>query len=57
MIQGYYARLDPKAMDLPLLVFVEMPSTKSGEIFEAFRREVLPAVRAGPIWCPGILTT
>jgi Lrp/AsnC family leucine-responsive transcriptional regulator len=42
VIQGYYARLDPKAMDLPLLVFVEIKlSTKSGEIFEAFRREVL----------------
>ena len=24
VIQGYYARLDPKAMDLPLLVFVEI---------------------------------
>ena len=42
VIQGYYARLDPKAMDLPLLVFVEIKlSTKSGDIFEAFRREVL----------------
>ncbi|AVY92728.1 MULTISPECIES: winged helix-turn-helix transcriptional regulator [Microvirgula] len=42
VIEGYAARVNPKALGLPLLVFVEIRlSTKSGEIFEAFRREVV----------------
>ena len=42
VIQGYHARLDPKALGAGLLVFVEIRlASKSGEIFEAFRHEVL----------------
>ncbi|MBB5018404.1 Lrp/AsnC family leucine-responsive transcriptional regulator [Chitinivorax tropicus] len=42
VIMGYYARLNPAAMGASLLVFVELRlSSKSDEIFEAFRREVL----------------
>lgn len=42
VIEGYYARLNPQMMGAALLVFVEIKlSAKSGEIFEAFRREVL----------------
>ena len=52
VIEGYAARVNPKALGLPLLVFVEIRlSTKSGEIFEAFRREVvtLPHVLDCPL--------
>jgi Lrp/AsnC family leucine-responsive transcriptional regulator len=42
VIEGYYARLNPRLLGASLLVFVEIKlSAKSGEIFEAFRREVL----------------
>ncbi|WP_137938219.1 winged helix-turn-helix transcriptional regulator [Chitinivorax sp. B] len=42
VIMGYYARLNPISMGASLLVFVELRlSSKSDEIFEAFRREVL----------------
>ncbi len=42
IIEGYHARIHPQALGLALLVFVEIKlSTKSGEIFEAFRREVI----------------
>ena len=47
VIRGYHARLDPQAMGLGLLVFVEIKlSAKSAAAFDAFRREVrkLPAV-------------
>lgn len=40
-ILGYHARLNPHAFGQALLVFVEIKlSAKSGEIFEAFKREV-----------------
>lgn len=42
VILGYHARLDPKALDLSLLVFVELKlSTKSGAIFSKFKQEIL----------------
>lgn len=42
VIEGYSARVNPKALGLPLLVFVEIKlASKSGDIFEAFRREAL----------------
>ncbi|MDK2124673.1 winged helix-turn-helix transcriptional regulator [Parachitinimonas caeni] len=42
VIEGYYARLNPKALGLGLLVFVELRlSVKSGDLFEAFRRDAL----------------
>ncbi len=42
VILGYYARLDPHALDLGLLVFVELKlSTKSGAIFSKFKQEIL----------------
>jgi Lrp/AsnC family transcriptional regulator, leucine-responsive regulatory protein len=42
VILGYHARLDPQAMGLGLLVFVELKlSTKSGAIFSKFKQEVL----------------
>lgn len=42
VIAGYHARLDPQALGLGLLVFVEIKlSAKSGAIFDDFRREVL----------------
>ena len=42
VISGYYARLNPVALDAPLLMFVQITlSNKSGEVFERFRREVL----------------
>jgi len=47
VILGYTVRLDPHALHLPLLVFVELKlAAKSGSIFEKFRREVenLPGV-------------
>ncbi|WP_024301800.1 winged helix-turn-helix transcriptional regulator [Pseudogulbenkiania sp. MAI-1] len=41
IIEGYYARLNPQAMNSSLLVFVEIKlATKSGDIFDSFRREV-----------------
>jgi len=40
-IEGYYARLNPQMLSASLLVFVEIKlSAKSGDIFDAFRREV-----------------
>lgn len=47
VILGYHARLDPQAIELALLVFVEIKlSAKSGAIFEQFKREIikLPSV-------------
>lgn len=47
IILGYHARLDPQAIELALLVFVEIKlSAKSGAIFEQFKREIikLPSV-------------
>jgi Lrp/AsnC family transcriptional regulator, leucine-responsive regulatory protein len=42
VILGYHARLDPHAMGLGLLVFVELKlSTKSGAIFGKFKQEIL----------------
>jgi Lrp/AsnC family transcriptional regulator, leucine-responsive regulatory protein len=42
VILGYHARLDPQAIDLGLLVFVELKlSAKSGAIFGKFKQEVL----------------
>lgn len=47
VILGYHARLDPHALELSLLVFVEIKlSAKSGVIFEKFKQEIikLPSV-------------
>jgi Lrp/AsnC family transcriptional regulator, leucine-responsive regulatory protein len=42
VILGYHARLDPHALSLGLLVFVELKlSTKSGAIFGKFKQEIL----------------
>ena len=42
VITGYHARLNPQALGLGLLVFVELKlSTKSGAIFSKFKQEVL----------------
>lgn len=42
VISGYYARLNPVALNAPLLMFVQITlSNKSGEVFDQFRREVL----------------
>lgn len=42
VITGYYARVDPAALDAGLLVFVEVSmSSKSDRTFDDFRREVL----------------
>lgn len=42
IITGYHARLNPRALNQSLLVFVEIKlRSKSGNIFEDFRREVL----------------
>ena len=42
VITGYHARIDPQAVGMGLLVFVELTlSSKSGEVFEAVRRELL----------------
>jgi Lrp/AsnC family transcriptional regulator, leucine-responsive regulatory protein len=42
VILGYHARLDPQALDLGLLVFVELKlSAKSGAIFGKFKQEIL----------------
>ena len=41
IISGYHARLNPHAVGQSLLVFVEIKlRSKSGNIFEDFRREV-----------------
>ncbi|TDR82894.1 winged helix-turn-helix transcriptional regulator [Paludibacterium purpuratum] len=41
VIEGYFARLNPHMLSASLLVFVEIKlSAKSGDIFDAFRREV-----------------
>lgn len=41
VITGYYARVDPRALDLRLLVFVELRmSAKSAEIFDAVKAEL-----------------
>ena len=42
VITGYHARVNPPAIGRTLLVFVEITLTsKSGEVFEAVRREML----------------
>ena len=42
VITGYHARLNPQALGLGLLVFVELKlSTKSGAIFSKFKQEIL----------------
>src|SRR3546814_8276915 len=42
VITGYYARVEPTALDAGLLVFVEIPmSRKSDRTFDDFRREIL----------------
>lgn len=42
VILGYHARLDPQALALSLLVFVELKlSSKSGAIFSKFKQEIL----------------
>jgi Lrp/AsnC family leucine-responsive transcriptional regulator len=42
IILGYHARLNPHALSLGLLVFVELKlSTKSGAIFSKFKQEIL----------------
>ena len=42
IIEGYHARLNPHALGQGLLVFVELKlQSKSGNIFEDFRREAL----------------
>lgn len=42
VITGYHARVNPQAIGRTLLVFVEITLTsKSGEVFEAVRREML----------------
>lgn len=41
VIAGYHARVDPRALGLGLLVFVEIKlSAKSGDIFETVKREL-----------------
>ena len=41
IIEGYHASINPHALGASLLVFVEIKlSAKSGDIFDAFRREV-----------------
>lgn len=41
VISGYHARVDPRALALSLLVFVEIKlSAKSGDIFETVKREL-----------------
>lgn len=42
VILGYHAKLNPQALHLSLLVFVELKlSTKSGIIFNKFKQEIL----------------
>ncbi len=41
VITGYHARIDPKAVEKPLLVFVEITlTTKSGEVFDQVRNQI-----------------
>lgn len=41
VIVGYYARVNPLAVDLGLLVFIEIRlSAKSGDIFESVKKEL-----------------
>ncbi|MEN9996627.1 MAG: Leucineresponsive regulatory protein [Pseudomonadota bacterium] len=41
VITGYHARIDPKALEKPLLVFVEITlTTKSGEVFDKVRNQI-----------------
>lgn len=42
VISGYYARLNPAALDASLLMFVQITlSNKSADVFEQFRREIM----------------
>ena len=42
VITGYYARVDPKAVQRELLVFLEINlSAKSGDVFDKVRRELM----------------
>jgi Lrp/AsnC family leucine-responsive transcriptional regulator len=42
VITGYHARVDPKALGRPLLVFVEITlSAKSGDVFDQVRQALL----------------
>ncbi|MGA8864897.1 MAG: Lrp/AsnC ligand binding domain-containing protein [Gallionella sp.] len=42
VILGYHARLDPDALELSLLVFVEIKlAAKSGVIFDKFKQEIV----------------
>jgi len=42
VITGYYARVNPKALGLTLLVFVEIKlAAKSGDVFEKVKRELM----------------
>jgi Lrp/AsnC family leucine-responsive transcriptional regulator len=42
VISGYFARVNPEALGKTLLVFVEIKlSTKSGDVFDAVRKELL----------------
>ena len=42
VISGYFARVNPEALGKSLLVFVEIKlSTKSGDVFDAVRKELL----------------
>ena len=48
IIEGYYARLNPHALGGSLLVFVEIKlEAKSGNIFDAFRREIMSHLVSG----------
>ena len=41
VITGYHARIDPKLVEKPLLVFVEITlTTKSGEVFDKVRNQI-----------------
>lgn len=41
VITGYHARIDPKLVEKPLLVFVEITlTTKSGEVFDQVRNQI-----------------
>ncbi|MBN2690711.1 MAG: winged helix-turn-helix transcriptional regulator [Burkholderiaceae bacterium] len=42
VVSGYFARVNPEALGKTLLVFVEIKlSTKSGDVFDAVRKELL----------------
>ncbi|NMG66615.1 winged helix-turn-helix transcriptional regulator [Azoarcus indigens] len=41
VITGYYARVDPRALGVPLLVFVEIKlSAKSNDVFDRVKKEL-----------------